>query len=85
MLLTVLHSTCSIPFDQTPKQLPRKHLFSYLGNSQNTYIRARGGRAISSSQESGNNATDALSEDSPVNLKKMVKYLFLQDPKEKAQ
>lgn len=75
-LLTVSHLTCPVPLDRTQIQLTRKHRVTYLGNSQHTYIGARGGGTISRSQESSNDAADALSEYSPVNLNKMVKYLF---------
>lgn len=75
-LLTVSHLTCPVPLDRTQIQLTRKHRVTYLGNSQHTYIGARGGGTISRSQESSNDAADTLSEYSPVNLNKMVKYLF---------
>lgn len=75
-LMTVSHLTCPIPFDRTQLQLTWKHSVTYLGNSQHTYIGAWGGGTISRSQESGNDAADTFSEDSPVNMNKMVKYLY---------
>lgn len=75
-LLTVSHLACPVPLDRTQIQLTRKHCVTYLGNSQHTYVGARGGGTISRSQESSNDAAEALSEYSPVNLNKMVKYLF---------